>query len=336
MLRIVFFGTPEFAVPSLDVLIGSRHRVIGLVTQPDRPRGRGQKVTAGPVKARAEQAGIPVIQPDKMKDEAFVEQFAEWAPDLGVVAAYGKLLPESLLARPRLGMINVHASLLPKYRGAAPIQRAVMAGESETGVTIMRVVKALDAGAMILKGVTPIGPADTSVDVERALAALGGGLLLQVVDALSNGTAVETPQDDEASTYANRILKTDGVIEWDRTAFELHNQVRGLHPWPHAYTYLDGVRQVIHETRPYAAVDEVMALLAGDQQVLLGEQIAAGRRPGTVLIAGKGRLLVSAGGGSILEILRVQEEGRRVLSAREYLAGRAWPVGALLASGDPV
>jgi methionyl-tRNA formyltransferase len=333
MLRIVFFGTPEFAVPSLEALIASPHRVIGVVTQPDRPRGRGQKVTPGPVKARAEQAGIPVIQPDKLRDEAFIERFQEWAPDLGVVAAYGKLLPESLLARPRLGMINVHASLLPKYRGAAPIQRAVMAGESETGVTIMRVVKALDAGAMILKGVVPIGPTDTSVDVERALAALGGGLLLQTVDALDNGVAVETPQDDAASTYAGRILKTDGVIAWDRTALEIHNQVRGLHPWPHAYTYLDGERQVIHETRPYVSVDEARMTLPSDQQSALDASPSAAR-PGVVLLAGKGRLLVAAGGGTVLEILRLQEEGRRALSARDYLAGRAWPVGALLASGD--
>lgn len=335
MLRIVFFGTPEFAVPSLDALIGSPHQVIGVVTQPDRPRGRGQKVTAGPVKARAEQAGIPVIQPERMKDELFVERFAEWAPDLGVVAAYGKLLPESLLARPRLGMINVHASLLPRYRGAAPIQRAVMAGESETGVTIMRVVKALDAGAMILKGVTPIGLEDTSVDVERALAALGGGLLLQAVDLLDKGAAIETPQDDAASTYASRILKTDGVIEWDRAALDIHNQVRGLHPWPHAYTWLEGVRQVIHETRPYASVDEARAALPSDQQTALDAHVTM-PRPGTVLVASKGRLFVSAGDGTVLEILRVQEEGRRVLAARDYLAGRSWPVGAQFASGDPV
>lgn len=340
-MRIVFFGTPEFAVPSLDALIASPHHVIGVVTQPDRPRGRGQKVTAGPVKARAEQAGIPVIQPDRLKEEEFVERFEEWSPDLGVVAAYGKLLPEWLLAKPRLGLINVHASLLPKYRGAAPIQRAVMAGEHETGVTIMRIVKALDAGAMMLKGTVAIGPNDTSVDVERALASLGGGLLIQTVDALDTGTAVETPQDDALATYAARIAKTDGVIEWDRTAGQIHNQVRGLHPWPHAYTWLDGVRQVIHETRPYASVQEVRLTMPPEQQTAAQQpaafdDLAASARPGVVLMAGKGRLLVSAGGGTILEILRLQEEGRRALSAREFLAGRPWPVGAQLTSGDPV
>lgn len=334
-MRIVFFGTPEFAVPSLDALLASPHSVIGVVTQPDRPRGRGQRVTPSPVKARAEEAGLPVEQPDRMKDPAFLDRLRQWAPDLGVVAAYGRLLPEELIAIPRLGLINVHASLLPKYRGAAPIQRAVMAGDAETGVTIMRIVKALDAGAMFNRGVVPIGPDDTSVAVERALARLGGELLIDAVDALARGQAVETPQDDAAATYASRILKTDGVIAWDRTAAEIHNQVRGLHPWPHAYTYLDDVRQVLHETRPFSSQDELRATLTADQGDAFDRALAAQSTPGIVLLS-KGRLLVAAGSGTIVEILCLQEEGRRALPARDYLAGRAWPVGSRLQIVDPV
>lgn len=335
-MRIVFFGTPEFAVPSLDALLASRHAVIGIVTQPDRPRGRGQKVTPSPVKARALEVGLPVEQPEKMRDEAFLDRLRQWAPDLGVVAAYGKLLPESLIALPRLGLINVHASLLPKYRGAAPIQRAVMAGDRETGVTIMRIVKALDAGAMFNRGVVPIGPGDTSVDVERALAHLGGSLLLEAVEALDRGDAVETPQDDARATYAGRILKTDGVIAWDRAADEIHNQVRGLHPWPHAYTHLDETRLVLHETRPFASLAQLRDTLTAEQRDHLDRAVdATNRVPGAVLLS-RGRLLVAAGAGTVLEILRLQEEGRRALPARDYLAGRALPVGARLQLVDLV
>jgi methionyl-tRNA formyltransferase len=172
-LRVVFFGTPEFAVPTLDALLRSRHQVVGVVTQPDRPRGRGQKTSASPVKAAAAAAGLPVLQPERLKDPAFLERLAALGADLGVVAAYGKILTDAVLAMPSLGLINVHASLLPRYRGAAPVHRAIIAGERETGVTIMRVVKALDAGAMIAKVRRAIGPDDTSDEVERDLAGRG-------------------------------------------------------------------------------------------------------------------------------------------------------------------
>jgi methionyl-tRNA formyltransferase len=168
-LRIVFFGTPEFAVPTLDALLGSRHPVVGVVTQPDRPRGRGQKISAAPVKARALAAGLPILQPERLKDPAFVDALAALHADLGVVAAYGKILTDAVLAMPRLGMVNVHASLLPRYRGAAPVHRAIIAGERETGVTIMRVVRALDAGPMLTTVRRPIGPDETSDEVERDL-----------------------------------------------------------------------------------------------------------------------------------------------------------------------
>jgi methionyl-tRNA formyltransferase len=224
-LRIVFFGTPEFAVPTLDALLGSRHPVVGVVTQPDRPRGRGQKVSAAPIKARALAAALPVLQPERLKDPAFLDALAALRADLGVVAAYGKILTDALLAVPRLGMINVHASLLPRYRGAAPVHRAIIAGERETGVTIMRVVKALDAGPMLTTVRRPIGPDETSDEVERDLARLGAHLLVSATDALAAGSSEETPQDDRTATYAHRLTKEDGVIDWNWPAARLHDQI---------------------------------------------------------------------------------------------------------------
>src|SRR4051794_27011354 len=201
-LRIVFFGTPQFAVPTLRRLLASRHHVSGVVTQPDRPRGRGQRVTDAPVKAAAVEHGLPLLQPDRLRDPAVDAAIAAWRPDLGVVAAYSKLIPGSLLQLARFGMINGHASLLPKYRGAAPGHRAVLAGEPQTGVTIMRVIKQLDAGAMFAAANRPIGMDETSDLVERDLAELGAGLLLDVVERIAAGNAHEEPQDEARSTYA--------------------------------------------------------------------------------------------------------------------------------------
>lgn len=313
-MKIVFLGTPEFAVPSLDALVQSSHQVIAVITQPDKPRGRGQRVSAAPIKARAEALGIPIWQPEKLRVDAFLDEMRALDVDLGVVAAYGKILPESLLQIPRLGMINVHASLLPRYRGAAPIQRAIMDGATHTGVTIMRVVKALDAGAMMSAEQIAIEPDETGGELEARLATLGARLLLPVVDQLERGTAVEVPQDDSQATYAPRILKTDGAIAWDRPAQAIHDQVRALSPWPHAYTFLEGARYVVHVTR--VAPDQV----AGT--------------PGEILPAPKGHLLIQAGAGTMLEVLQLQEEGRRVLPVREFLAGRPLPVGGRFTAGD--
>jgi methionyl-tRNA formyltransferase len=213
-VRIAFFGTPEFAVPTLEALLGSIHEVVLVVTQPDRPRGRGQRVSAGPVKQLAEARGIPVRQPDKLTRDPWEAEFAAFQIDLGVVAAYGRILPDWLLALPRFGLINVHASLLPKYRGASPIHRAVMNGDSVTGVTIMRVVKALDAGAMLATGTVPIGPDDRTDVVERALARIGGTLLVDTVDRLAAGPVREVPQRDGDATYAPRLRKEEGLVDW--------------------------------------------------------------------------------------------------------------------------
>jgi methionyl-tRNA formyltransferase len=310
-LRIAFFGTPEFAVPTLERLLQSHHPVVGVITQPDRPRGRGQKVTDAPVKALAVARGVPVFQPPRLRDPDVEATLHSWQPDLAVVAAYGKLIPDRLLAVPRLGTINVHASLLPKYRGAAPVHRAVMAGDSETGVTIMRVIRELDAGAMFATATRVIGADETSVEVERALARLGAGLLLQVVDALAEGTAVEEPQDEAQATYAPKITKEEGLIDWGRPAQAIHDMVRGLYPWPHAYTFLAGSRVIVLRTRVEPP--------AGYPQA-----------PGTVFHVSRDAMHVMAGDSRAVAIEEIQPEGRRPMHVREFLAGHAVASGARL------
>jgi methionyl-tRNA formyltransferase len=305
-LRVVFFGTPEFAVPTLDALLASRHRVRGVVTQPDRPRGRGQRTSDSPVKTRAVAAGVPVLQPFSLKDSAFVPALQSLQADLGVVAAYGKILTDSVLAVPRLGMLNVHASLLPRHRGAAPVHRAILAGDVETGVTIMRVVKALDAGPMLAAAGRPIGPDETSEDVERDLASLGASLLVRTLDDLANGESRETPQDDSRATYAHRLVKEDGVINWEWPARRVHNQVRGLHPWPHAFTFHGGSRLIVLRT---SVPDK-----------------PADRPPGTILAARGDELSIATGDGT-LDIIQLQAEGKRPMTPREFLAGHRLPQG---------
>ena len=300
-MRVVFFGTPQFAVPSLEQLIQSAHDVVGVVTQPDRPRGRGQKVTDAPVKMTAVQHGLPVFQPARLRDPEVKETLIRWAPDLGVVAAYGKILPESVLNLPRFGMINVHASLLPRYRGAAPVQRAVIDGMPETGVTIMRMVLALDAGGMFAKVTRPIGSDETSDIVERDLAHLGASLLLDVIDDLAAGRAVEESQDDSLSTYASKITKEEGLIDWTLAAADIHNRVRGLYPWPHAFSYLNGERLIV--MRSHVAPEPTSA------------------DPGTIVDVSSGAISVATGHGGRLAIDEVQPEGRRAMKVRDYLAG---------------
>ena len=234
-LRVVFFGTPQFAVPTLERLLASRHAVAGVVTQPDRPRGRGHKTVDAPVKARALEAGVPVLQPPALKAPEFLSALSALDADIGVVAAYGKLLSDAVLAIPRLGMLNVHASLLPRYRGAAPIHRAVIAGERGTGVTIMRVVKALDAGPMLASVRRPILNHETSEDVEHDLSQLGAELLVSTLEECLDGPVRETPQADADATYASRLTKEDGLVNWSLTADAVHDLVRGLYPWPHAH-----------------------------------------------------------------------------------------------------
>jgi methionyl-tRNA formyltransferase len=250
---------------------------------------------------------VPVLQPTRIKDDVFLAAIRDLSPDLGVVAAFGRILPDALLAIPRLGMINVHASLLPTYRGAAPVHRAVLAGDTETGVTIMRVVSELDAGPMYAQQTIPIPPDATSGEIEAVLAVAGAELMLTVLDDLCTGRAIETPQDHALATYAPKITKEEGTIDWTDPARSLHNTVRGLQPWPLASTTVRGVRYVIRRS------------------ALTGQMTAA--EPGTIAMAHGDDLIVAAGGGSALRILEVQPEGRRAMTVREFLAGHRLVAG---------
>jgi methionyl-tRNA formyltransferase len=306
----VFFGTPAFAVPSLGALVESRHPVVTVVSQPDRPKGRGHRLQPTPTRAFAAAHGIPVLQPVKLGDEEFLRAIEDVRPDLGVVAAYGRILPERLLQIPRLGMINVHASLLPKYRGAAPVHRAVVAGETETGVTIMRVVAALDAGAMFAAVRRPIGPDETSVDVEADLARLGADLLVEIVEAMADGRAVEVEQNAAEATYAAKITRDESTVDWTLPAARLHDLVRGLQPWPLVSASFGEVRTRLRRTR--VSAEETTA------------------EPGTVTTATGDAIGVAAGDGRSLHILELQPDGRRAMTAREFLAGHRIEPGTRL------
>lgn len=310
-VRIAYFGTPAFAVPGLETLIASRHDVVLLVSQPDRPRGRGQKLQPTATKVVAEASGVPVAQPVRLKDPAFHDQLRALDLDLGVVAAYGRIIPDAVLAIPRHGMINIHASILPRYRGAAPIHRSVIAGDPETGVSIMRVVTELDAGPVFDIVRRRIGPDETTPEVERDLAAMGAALALNVIEQMADGTAIETPQAHALATHAPRIERDEGQIEWTLPAGRIHNLVRGLQPWPLVSAVIGGVRCRVLRTRVTEGTIEAP--------------------PGTLVEAGRD-LVVAAGGGSRLEILELQPEGKRVMTAREFLAGRAVPTPSRITS----
>jgi methionyl-tRNA formyltransferase len=312
-VRVAFFGTPAFAVPTLEHLMRSSHPVVAVITQPDRPRGRGHRVSAGPIKTLALASRLPVLQPDSLARPAFEGAIADIPFDLAVVAAYGKILPAWLLATPSGGFLNVHASLLPKYRGASPVHRAVINGEVETGVTIMRVVQALDAGAMLARVRVPIGPDDRTDDVERVLADKGAQLLVDTLDRLSAGPIDEVPQDESQATYAPRLRKEEGVIDWRLTAADIHNLVRGLHPWPHAFTFGPRGRLILHRTRVRAGARSALA-------------------PGTIDRADPTEGLTVAAGEGTIEILELQAEGGRVQPARTFLAGHPLSPGERLGS----
>ena len=317
---IVFFGTPQFAVPTLEALLASRHRVPLVVTQPDKRRNRGQKVTDAPVKAAARAHNVPVFQPERLRAPDVADTLRQHSPDLAVVAAYGKLIPGDLLALPRFGMLNVHASLLPKYRGAAPVHRAIMDGEAETGVTIMQMVEALDAGDMLGKSARAIGADETSEQLEQALAQDGAGLLLDVLDQLEAGTARADPQNESLSTYAPRLKKEEGVIDWTQSTRRIHDQVRGLYPWPHAYSYLDGARLIVWKTEVIRLEPDAIRLKP-DSTV----HPAAGTTtvaPGTIVDVTRDAIEVATGDGRIA-LTEEHAQGRRPMSTRDFLAGRA-------------
>ena len=309
--RVVFFGTPEFAVPTLQALLDGPDTVVGVVCQPDKPAGRGQQLQAPPVKRLAERRGIAVAQPVKVKTEALPTLLRSWAPDLAVVAAYGRILPRAVLDLPRFGCINVHASLLPKYRGAAPIQWALLRGEPTTGVTIMRMSEGMDEGDMLLQRATPIAPDETYGTLQPRLAALGAAALMDALAALHAGTLRATPQDSAAATYAPMIRKADGAIDWTLPAAAIACRVRAFNPWPSAFSTYGGRLMKVHRARA------------------LAESTAAA--PGTVL--GLGDVIRVATGAGVLGIEELQLEGKRALPAAAFARGGGLAVGERL--GEP-
>lgn len=300
-VRILFMGTPDFAVPSLEALAAEGYRVVAAVTQPDRPVGRKQVLTPPPVKEAALRLGIPVLQPEKIKADEALAQVLALEPDLIVTAAYGQILPKRLLDAPRYGCINVHASLLPKYRGGAPIHKAIVEGETESGVTIMYMVEALDAGDMLSRVVVPIDERDTAGTLFDKLAAAGAKLLVETVPKLLAGEIVPEPQDHEAATYAPTLKRVDERVDWTRTARQVYNQVRGLNPWPVAFTTYGG---------------KVWKLWWVEMQADDG-QLA---EPGTIVAREEDGLVVACGSGAV-KITELQPEGKKRMSARDFLRG---------------
>jgi methionyl-tRNA formyltransferase len=294
-LSIIFAGTPEFSVPALDALLRSRHRVLAAYTQPDRPAGRGRQLTMSAVKQFALRHELPIEQPPSLKDPAALQRLDAWSADVMVVVAYGLLLPQSVLETPRLGCVNVHASLLPRWRGAAPIQRAILAGDVETGVTIMQMDAGLDTGPMILKRTTPIFDQDTAATLHDRLAPLGAGALLDALDAL--GDVVPEPQPLEGATYAAKLRKDEALIDWTRPALEIDRCVRAFNPWPIAETRFAGQQLRIWVSAVKTEAHE--------------------SSPGTVLRYMQDGIDVATGQG-VLTLKRVQVAGRKIVSAAEF------------------
>ncbi|HSN71309.1 MAG TPA: methionyl-tRNA formyltransferase [Steroidobacteraceae bacterium] len=307
-LAIVFAGTPEFAIPPFEALQKGPHRVVAAYTQPDRPAGRGQRLTESPVKSAAIAAGIPVEQPTTLRDPAAVQRLGEYAPDLIVVVAYGSLLPASVLAVPRLCCVNIHASLLPRWRGAAPIQRAIEAGDAETGVCIMQMDEGLDTGPVFARVATPIGPRETAGSLHDRLAELGAAALVETVKRLAAGDAPAEPQPAAGITYAHKIRKEEALLDFGRSALELDRLIRAFNPWPVAETRFRGSQLRIFAAEPV-------------------ETDASGP-PGQVLASDERGLLVATGCG-VLALRSVQLAGRRRVGALDF-AHAARPVGVVL------
>lgn len=302
-MKVLFMGTPDFAVPSLRSLLEDGHELVGVFTQPDKPKNRGMKLQAPPVKELALEVGIPVFQPEKMKDGTALSIIQELEPELIVVAAYGRILPRDMLDYPKFGCINVHSSLLPKYRGAAPIHWAVLNGDQESGVTIMHMAEALDAGDIISQAQTPIDPDETVGELHDRLAMMGAELLVKTVREIVSGTAKRTPQNEAEVTLAPMLSRALSSMNWERTARELHNQVRGLTPWPSASATLSGKPYKIWKTS------------------VLDRKTDA--TPGTILEAGNAGILMACGDGTVLRIEELQAEGKRRMSASDFLRGNS-------------
>ena len=307
-LSLIFAGTPEFSVPALEALIASKHRVLAVYTQPDRPAGRGQQVTMSAVKQCALRHELPVEQPPTLKDAAAVERLAQWSADLMIVVAYGLLLPKNVLETPRLGCVNIHASLLPRWRGAAPIQRAIQAGDSESGVTIMQMDVGLDTGPMLLERVTPIAARETAATLHDRLAKIGAEAIVEAIDAIAAGRVTPRAQPQEGATYASKIRKEEALIDWSKSAVEIDRLVRAFNPWPIAETRWNGQQLRVWEASP------------------LHTKTSAA--PGTVIATSAAGIDVATGDG-VLQLTRVQAAGRKAMPAADFLKANR-PEGAVL------
>lgn len=299
-LRIIFMGTPDFATSNLQTLIDGPDDVVAVVTQPDRPKGRGKQLTPPPVKLLAESADIPVLQPAKIRTEEFLNGLLSYQPDLIVVTAYGRILPPSLLELAPMGCINVHGSLLPLHRGAAPIQWSVIKGDKEVGVTIIRMDEGMDTGDILLKASIPSAPDETAGTLFDKLAQLGNDTLLKAIQGLKDGSIASKPQDHSMATEAPMLKKTDGLIEWSKSAGELESLIRGLDPWPSAFCFLNGKR--LRLFRPEVVYKD------NDAQ------------PGSLLRADKRGLLIACGKDTLL-IKEIQPEGKKRMTVEAFLCG---------------
>lgn len=308
-MRIIYMGTPDFAVPALECLVKSRHEVVAVVTQPDKAKGRSGKVQYTPVKEYALKKGLPVLQPERVKDEAFHQELEKYQPDAIVVAAFGQILPESVLGFPKYGCLNIHASLLPKYRGAAPIQWAVINGEKETGITIMQMDAGVDTGDILNVCRVALREDETGGSLFDTLAQMGGPLLLETLEKIEDGSVIRTPQKHEEHTYAKMLSKETGCLDFNRSAAGLECMVRGLNPWPSAYTKMNGKTLKIWKAR-----------VVDDDSICM---------PGTVIKSGKDTLLVKCGEGA-LAIEELQLEGKKRMDTGSFLRGCQIEEGTVL------
>ncbi len=317
-MRIIFMGTPEFAVPSLEALFRGGHEVVGVVTQPDRPKGRGQRMVASPVKQLAQAQGIPILQPEKMKSPELLQALTAWRPDVIAVTAFGRILPKSILDLPPGGCVNVHGSLLPRYRGAAPIQWALIHGDTETGITTMLMDEGMDTGPMLLQRVVPIEPEDTAAELGRRLATVGGELLVETLEGLENETITPREQEHQKATNAPLLTKAAGLINWTQPAQDIVNRIRGLSPWPGCYTFLNDQRLVIWKAKIEGRGGE-----SNSQGV-----------PGTILEVQTSEIRVLTGEG-VLRITEVQPANKRRMTVEEFLQGRSLRSGEVFVSELP-
>ena len=319
-MRIVFMGTPDFSVPALKALVEAGHQVIAVVTQPDKPKGRGKEVQMTPVKIQAMEYGIPVYQPAKVREASFVEVLKGLEADVYVVIAFGQLLPKAVLELPKYGCINIHASLLPKYRGAAPIQWCVIDGERETGITTMMMDVGLDTGDMLEKTVIPIEEKETGGSLHDKLSLAGGALILSTLKKLEEGTLVRTPQTDEGTCYAKMLTKSLGDIDWNQSAVSIERLIRGLNPWPSAYTLWNG-KTIKIWSADVTTGREAAAFLSES-----GVPSETGITPGTVVCSDKHSLVVCTGDG-LLSVRELQMEGKKRMDTPAFLRGYPIPEG---------